>query len=49
MDTYVDKYKALIEDELFKATYDETIEFCEGLIAFLDEALEQAQKEKLMY
>lgn len=49
MEQWVNKYKDIIEDDLFKATYDETIEFCEGLIAFLDGVLEEAQKEKLMY
>ena len=49
MEKYVDKYKELIEEELFKATFDETIEFCELLIAYLDGVLEEAQKEKLMY
>lgn len=49
MEKYVDKYKELIEEELFKATFDETIEFCELLIAYLDGVLEKAQKEKLMY
>lgn len=49
METYVNKYKKLIEDELFKATYDEAIEFCEGLIAYLNEVLEEERKEKSMY
>lgn len=49
MDSYVDKYKKMIEDELFKATFDETIEFCQKLVAYLDEVREQAEKERLYY
>ena len=45
----VDKYKKLIEDKLFKATPDETIGFCEGLRAYLDETIKQANYEKEQY
>lgn len=49
MDMVVDKYKKLIEDELFKATPDETIGFCEGLKAYLDELIKQSNYEKEQY
>lgn len=35
MDRYVEKYADMIENELFKATYDEAIEFCDRLIDHL--------------
>ena len=43
------KYEKLIEDELFKATPDETIGFCEGLKAYLDELIGQSNYEKEQY
>lgn len=49
MDVVVDKYKKLIEDELFKATPDETTGFCNGLKAYLDEIIGQANYEKEQY
>lgn len=49
MDVVVDKYKKLIEDEMFKATPDETIGFCEGLKAYLDELIRQSNYEKEQY
>lgn len=49
MGEVVDKYKKLIEDELFKATPDETIGFCEGLKTYLDEVIGQANYEKEQY
>lgn len=49
MDMVVDKYKKLIEDEMFKATPDETIGFCEGLKAYLDELIKQSNYEKEQY
>lgn len=49
MGTVVDKYKKLIEDEVFKATPDETIGFCEGLKAYLDELIKQSNYEKEQY
>lgn len=49
MDVVVDKYRKLIEDELFKATPDETIGFCEGLKTYLDEIIGQANYEKEQY
>ena len=49
MDVAVNKYKKLIEDEIFKATPDETIGFCEGLKAYLDELIGQSNYEKEQY
>lgn len=49
MDVVVDKYKKLIEDEIFKATPDETIGFCNGLKAYLDELIGQSNYEKEQY
>lgn len=49
MEEVVDKYKKLIEDELFKATPDETTGFCEGLKTYLDEVIGQANYEKEQY
>ena len=49
MDMVVDKYKKLIEDEMFKATPDETIGFCEGLKTYLDELIKQSNHEKEQY
>ena len=49
MSVVVDKYKKLIEDEMFKATPDEMIGFCEGLKACLDEIIGQANYEKKQY
>lgn len=49
MKPVVDKYKKLIEDEVFKATPDETIGFCEGLKAYLDELIGQSNYEKEQY
>lgn len=49
MDVVVDKYKKLIEDEVFKATPDETIGFCNGLKAYLDELIGQSNYEKEQY
>lgn len=49
MGVVVDKYKKLIEDEVFKATPDETIGFCEGLKAYLDELIGQSNYEKEQY
>lgn len=49
MDVVVNKYKKLIEDELFKATPDETIGFCNGLKAYLDELIGQSNYEKEQY
>lgn len=49
MEEVVGKYKKLIEDELFKATPDETIGFCEGLKTYLDEVIGQANYEKEQY
>lgn len=49
MGMVVDKYKKLIEDETFKATPDETIGFCEGLKAYLDELIKQSKYEKEQY
>lgn len=45
----IDKYKKLIEDEIFKATPDETIGFCEGLKGYLDELIGQSKYEKEQY
>lgn len=45
----IDKYKKLIEDEVFKATSDETIGFCEELKAYLDELIGQSNYEKEQY
>ena len=45
----IDKYKKLIEDEVFKATPDETIGFCNGLKAYLDELIGQSNYEKEQY
>lgn len=45
----IDKYKKLIEDEVFKATPDETIGFCEGLKGYLDEMIKQSKYEKEQY
>lgn len=42
----VDKYKKLIEDEVSKATPDETIGFCKGLKVYLDELIGQSNYEK---
>lgn len=49
METVVDKYKKQIEDEMFKATPDETIGFCKGLKAYLDELIGQSNYEKEQY
>lgn len=49
MGMVVDKYKKLIEDEMFKATPDETIGFCEGLKDYLDELIKQSKYEKEQY
>ena len=49
MDVVVDKYKKLIEDELFKATPDETIGFCKGLKDYLGGLIEQSDYEKEQY
>ena len=49
MEEVVDKYKKLIEDEIFKATPDETIGFCEGLKCYLDELIGQSKYEKEQY
>lgn len=49
MESVVKKYQEQIEDDLFKATFDETIEFCQKLSAYLDEVREQAEKERLYY
>lgn len=49
MSTVVDKYKKLIEDEVFKATPDETIGLCEWLKAYLDELIKQSNYEKEQY
>lgn len=49
MDVVVDKYRKLIEDELFKATPDETIGFCNGLKYYLDGLIEQSDYEKEQY
>lgn len=49
MDECVQKYKEMIEDEMFKATPDEMIGFCEGLKACLDELIGQANYEKKQY
>lgn len=49
MSPTVDKYKKLIEDEMFKATPDETIGFCKGLKAHLDELIRQSNYEKEQY
>ena len=49
MEDVVGKYKKLIEDEVFKATPDETIGFCEGLKGYLDEMIKQSKYEKEQY
>lgn len=49
MDTVVNKYKKLIEDEVFKATPDETIGFCNGLKTYLDEVIKQSNYEREQY
>ena len=49
MVTVVDKYKKLIGDEMFKATPDETIGFCEGLKDYLDGLIRQSNYEKEQY
>lgn len=49
MKPIIDKYEKLIEDELFKATPDETIGFCEGLKGYLDELVRQSNYEKEQY
>lgn len=49
MGTVVDKYKKLIEDEMFKATPDETVGFCNGLKDYLDELIKQSNYEKEQY
>lgn len=49
MEKLINKYKDLIADELFKATYDETIEFCMGLESFLSEIRMEAQEAKKEY
>lgn len=46
MDSYVNKYKKMIEDELFKATPDETIEFCWKLENYLESCIDQMETEK---
>lgn len=45
----IDKYEKLIEDEVFKATPDETIGFCNGLKTYLDELIGQSNYEKEQY
>ena len=49
MKPIIDKYEKLIEDELLKATPDETIGFCEGLKSYLDELVRQSNYEKEQY
>lgn len=49
MDEYVNKFKKLIEDELFKATPDEAIEFCWKLENYLESYIDQMEKEKAQY
>ncbi len=49
MDSYVNKYKKMIEDELFKATPDEAIEFCWKLENYLESYIDQMEKEKAQY
>ena len=49
MDTVVDKYKKLIGGEMFKATPDETIGFCNGLKAYLDGVIKQSNYEREQY
>lgn len=49
MDVVIDKYKKSIEDEISKATPDETIGFCEGLKDYLDELVKQSNYKKEQY
>lgn len=49
MKPVVDKYEKQIDDELFKATPDETIGFCEELITYLNGVKQQANFEKEQY
>lgn len=49
MDKYVQKYKEMIEEELFKATPDEAIEFCWKLENYLEYYIDQMEKEKEQY
>lgn len=46
MKPVVDKYKKLIEDELFKATPGEAIGFCDELRLYLKEVIEQVSINK---
>ena len=49
MDERVRKYKKMIEEELFKATPDEAIEFCWKLENYLEYYIDQMEKEKEQY
>ena len=49
MDKCVQKYKEMIEEELFKATPDEAIEFCWKLENYLEYYIDQMEKEKEQY
>lgn len=46
MKQYIEKYQEQIEDELFKATPDEIIEFADGLIKYLLDVKASAIEEK---
>lgn len=49
MDKYVEKYAGMIEDELFKATYDEAIEFCDKLIDHLTAVRREYRNMKMEF
>lgn len=49
MDKFVKKYQDMIEEELFKATPDEAIEFCWKLENYLESYIDQMEKEKAQY
>lgn len=49
MDKTVKKYQDMIEEELFKATPDEAIEFCWKLENYLEYYIDQMEKEKAQY
>lgn len=49
MGNLVEKYVGMIDDELFKATPEETIAFCDGVSSHLKYVVEQANYEKEQY
>lgn len=49
MDDVVNKYKKQIEDEFFKATPEETIEFCWKLENYLESLMDTMEQEKAQY